>query len=149
MTEALTHGYNLGFLVTALACLVAAAISVLSLRGGRKLGPGRPPALSSAARTWLRRNPVGLTSCRSAGSFRGWAAAGQPAARPPERCSERAAPAPAARRTAGAEAARDGVAIRDPDPFHVRGGGRRARRPMYGQPHNSSNPEPAGTGEQQ
>ena len=34
-TEALTHGYNLGFLVTALACLVAAAISVLFLRGGR------------------------------------------------------------------------------------------------------------------
>ncbi|WP_329438542.1 hypothetical protein [Streptomyces canus] len=42
MTEALTHGYNLGFLVTALACLVAAAISELSLRGGRSSGLAVP-----------------------------------------------------------------------------------------------------------
>jgi hypothetical protein len=34
-TEALTCGYNLGFLVTALACLVTAAITVLCLRGRR------------------------------------------------------------------------------------------------------------------
>jgi hypothetical protein len=35
VTEAPAHGYNLGFLVSALACVVAAVISVLFLRGGR------------------------------------------------------------------------------------------------------------------
>ncbi|MEH0580427.1 hypothetical protein [Streptomyces sp. B21-108] len=42
VTEALTHGYDLGFLVTALACPVAAAISVLFLRGGHSSGQGVP-----------------------------------------------------------------------------------------------------------
>ncbi|MFH9551892.1 aldehyde dehydrogenase family protein [Streptomyces sp. NPDC017435] len=40
--EALTHGYNLGFLVSALACLVGAAISVLFLPGGGSSDPAVP-----------------------------------------------------------------------------------------------------------